>query len=68
MQVGTYRYKRMTSGLCNYPEKFQNTSDISLSGDRRKIFLEYLDEIIIFYPAMEEHCENLERVLEFLRA
>jgi recombinational DNA repair protein (RecF pathway) len=53
----------MPFGLRNAPETFQIFVDITLAGLTWKIFLVYLDDIIVFSKTKEEHIEHLDAVL-----
>lgn len=64
---GHFEFTRMPMGLRNSPSTFQKLMNTVLYelGDIKAIV--YLDDIIIFGSTIEEHNENLCRVLEAMR-
>ena len=64
---GMYKYNTMPFGLCNAGATFQRLMDVVLSGLHMDICLVYLDDIIVYSKAVEQHLERLETVLLRLR-
>lgn len=64
---GIFRWKVMPFGLCNAPATFQRLMDIVLSGVNFEICLVYLDDVIIFGSAVEEHLDRLRQLFQRLR-
>lgn len=54
----------MAFGLCNAPELFQKTMEMVLSGCKGVVV--FMDDIIVFGESLEEHDQNLRKVLEVL--
>lgn len=52
---GLYRFERMPFGLQNALSTFQRTIDVILFTVRRQFALVYLDDIMVFSKAPEEH-------------
>lgn len=65
---GQYSYKKMPFRLRNTPEIFQRVLEIILSRVRWKMFLVYLDDVILFSQTLESNCDILKKVLKFLRS
>ena len=66
--MGTHRYTRMPFGLRNAPATFQRALDIILSGVRWQTCLIYLDDVIVFSKSMEQHVQDVDKVLGLLGA
>ena len=56
----------MPFGLCNAASTFERIIEKALTGLQWKIAVLYLDDIVVFGKSLEQHFENLERVLERL--
>lgn len=67
VEGGHFEYVRMPFGLKNAPATFQRVMDSVLKGLVGKIYLVYLDDIIIFSPSLQEHISNLKTVFQRLR-
>lgn len=63
---GLYEYLRMPFGLKNAPATFQRVMDHVLRGLIGKCCLIYMDDIIVFSTSLQEHLENLEKILKAL--
>lgn len=66
VEQGHYEYVRMPFGLKGAPSTFQRVMDNILRDLIGKICFVYMDDIIIFSTSLQEHLENLERVLNKL--
>ena len=64
---GKYQFCRMPFGLRNGPAVFQRMMDKILHQDLDHCRV-YIDDIVVFSPSWEQHCQHLSRVLERLRA
>ena len=62
-----YEFNQLPFGLCNAPATFSRLMDRTLAGLAWNICLYYLDDIIVFSSAWEEHLERLRAVCERLR-
>lgn len=56
----TYYYRRMTSGLRNAPETFQNALIVILSRVGWKGCLIYLDDVMVFSVSDGKHLSDVE--------
>ena len=56
----------MPFGLRNAPSTFQRFVDITLAGLTWKVYLVYLDDIIVFSRSNEDHLAHLDTVLHRL--
>ena len=65
--TGLWEFTVMPFGLCGAPASFQLLMEIMLAGLNWETCLVYLDDIIIFSHAFEEHLSRLESVLSRLR-
>ena len=61
---GLFEFEKMPFGLCNAPATFQRLMETVLAGLVRKICYVYLDDILIVGRTLEEHLENIARVLD----
>jgi len=57
----------MPFGLCNAPATFQRLMEKVLKEYLSKIYLVYLDDIIVFGKSFEEMVENLNKVFKRIR-
>ncbi|KAI5735703.1 hypothetical protein M8J77_021620 [Diaphorina citri] len=64
---GHYEYLRMPMGLKNSPSTFQRVMDDVLRGLVNECCLVYLDDIIIFGSSLQQHLQNIRKVLTRLR-
>ena len=62
------RCRRMAQGLVNAPATFQKVMNIVLARLSFEICLSYLDDIIVWSRAMNEHRNNLQLVFDRLRS
>ena len=61
---GTFAYRRMPFGLINTEENFQRTMDIPFRGLSGRIFVFYLDDVMIFSKKREEHVFHLKQIFK----
>lgn len=66
VEHGLYEYLRMPFGLKNAPGTFQRVMDNVLREFVGKCCLIYMDDIIVFSTSLQEHLENLEKILRAL--
>ena len=64
---GLYEFRKMPFGLANAPATFQQLMENVLAGLARDGCLVYLDDILVIGKTLEEHNENLRKVLDRLR-
>ena len=64
---GLYEFQKMPFGLVNAPATFQRLMEIMLSGLARDGCHVYLDDVLVFGSTLEEHNQNLVRVLARIR-
>lgn len=64
---GLYRFQVMPFGLCMAPAAFQRVMDTVLAELEWQTCLIYLDEVVMFSGAFEEHLQRLTTVLEAIR-
>lgn len=62
----TYRFKRLPFGLSNAPDIFQEIMQTIVLADCPGV-INYLDDVLVHGSTLEEHNENLEKVLCRLR-
>ena len=62
-----FKFDQVPFGLCNAPATFSRLMDRVLAGLHWKTCLFYLDNIIVFSSAWEEHLAQLRQVFERLR-
>jgi hypothetical protein len=67
-KYGLFQHVRMAQGLCNAPATFQRVMHLVLRGLTWNRALVYLDDIIVLGRSFEESMENLEMVLQRIRA
>lgn len=67
VEHGHFEFLRMPMGLKNSPSTFQRVMDNVLRGLQNNICLVYLDDIIVYSTSLQEHMDNLEKVLQRLR-
>ena len=67
-KYGLFQHVRMAQGLCNAPATFQRVMHLVLRGLTWNKALVYLDDIIVLGKTFEESLENLELVLQRIRA
>ena len=58
---GTFMYEKMPFGLMNAGTTFQRAMDIAFVGEKEKIVVIYIDEIIVFSQSDEEHLKHLKQ-------
>ena len=64
---GLYEWKCMPFGLCNAPGTFQRLMTHVLGDLLRTCCMVYLDDIIVFSPSVDIHCQHLQQVFVRLR-
>lgn len=64
---GLYQFKVMVFGLKNAPVTFHHLMECVLRDLCGKICFVYLDDIIIYSPAMHTHFRDLQTILDHLR-
>ena len=64
---GLWQFVAMPFGLVNSPQTFERLVERVLAGLSWKIYLVYLDDIIVFSKIFDEHLVNLEKVFQSLR-
>ena len=67
-KYGLFQHVRMAQGLCNAPATFQRVMHLVLRGLTWNKALVYLDDIIVLGKSFSESLENLEVVLQRIRA
>ena len=65
--VGLYEMIKMPFGLCNAPFTYQCLMMSVLQGLIGRIFLAYLDDVIVFTKRRNEHANDLRAVLDRIR-
>ena len=60
---GHQEFRVLPFGLANTPASFQRLVDLVSSGLHWKHCLAYMDDVVVFAPAVEEHLRRLELVL-----
>lgn len=61
-RFGTFRFEVTSFGLMNFRSTTQRMTDHRLSGLR--LFLVYLDNVVVFSKNIDEHNENLKVILD----
>ena len=64
---GLFEFRKMPFGLVNAPATFQRLMEVVLAGLAREVCLVYLDDVLVMGKTLEEHNENLAKVLDRLR-
>lgn len=67
VENGHYEFTRMPMGLKNAPATFQRVMDHILRDFIGITCVIYLDDILIFSTSLQEHAENLEKILQTLQ-
>ncbi|KRY79979.1 Retrovirus-related Pol polyprotein from transposon 17.6 [Trichinella pseudospiralis] len=65
--MGLFQFRLMPFVPCNAPATFQRLIEKAMKGLTWKTCLVYLDDIIVFGKAEEEHLQRLDRVLSRLQ-
>ena len=65
--LGFFEYNKMPFGLTNSPSTYQRIMQDILGDLNMKIYLIYLDDLIIFSDSFEQHLERLDIVLTKLQ-
>jgi hypothetical protein len=66
-RAGSFRFRRMTMGLCNAGSTFSRIMQIAMQGLNFSICLCYLDDVIVFAKDVATHIERLRMVFQRLR-
>ncbi|PIK60423.1 hypothetical protein BSL78_02659, partial [Apostichopus japonicus] len=69
-EEGVYQFKRLPFGLKNASKYFQNLLDVvfqSLEGSTSNNYYPYIDDIVVHSSTIQEHFEDLHKVLECLK-
>ena len=64
---GLYEFRKMPFGLVNAPATFQRLMEVVLSDLVREACLIYLNDVLVMGKTLEEHNQNLRKVLEKFR-
>ena len=64
---GLYEFRKMPFGLANSPATFQRLMEIVLAGVARDACFVYIDDIVVFGKTLQDHNDNLVKVLDRLR-
>ena len=64
---GLYKWLRIQFGFSGAPSCFQTFMESTLSDLRDKIFIPYLDYVIVFSKSFIQHLQNARTVLQMLR-
>ena len=64
--LGLYKWKRLPMGLASAPGAFQYLMELVFAGLSYKVFLVYIDDVIVFGRNFEEHHKRLELVFQRL--
>lgn len=67
-RFGTFKYLVMPFGLCNGPASWQNYMNDLLFEYLDKFCSVYLDDILIYSDTLEEHIEQVRKVLKLLES
>lgn len=66
-RFGSFEYQVMPFGLCNAPATFQSLINTTFHDMVDQFVVAYLDDILIFSRTLEEHEDNVRKVLARLR-
>ena len=64
---GNYQFRVMPFGLCNAPGTFQREMNRIFFPLIGVCMLIYIDDLVIFSPSMEEHIQNLRKVITIIK-
>ena len=67
-RMGSFKFKRMTMGLCNAGSTFSRIMQLAMQGLNLQICICYLDDVIVFASSVTSHIQRLRAVFERLRA
>ncbi len=65
--MGHWQFKVMPVGLCNAPATFERLMEYVLAGLSWKVYLVYLDDIIVYGSSFSSQIMNLRQVFQRLR-
>ena len=63
---GLFQFVRMLFGLCNNPSTFSRVMQYILQGLNWKIYINYLDDIIVYSDTFDEHIRRLQTIFHRL--
>ena len=66
--VGLFEMRKMPFGLCNAPSTYKRLMTGVLQGLLGRIYLAYLDDVIVFSKRLRDHAADLGAVLERFRS
>ena len=66
--IGFFEYNKIAFGLTNAPATYQRLMQECLGDMNMRIYLIYLDDLIIFSRSYEEHFQRLDQVLTKLKS
>ena len=65
--MGLHEFNVMPFGLTNAPAAYQRAMDCVLAGLNGLMCMAYIDDVIVFSSSFQDHCRDLEAVLERIR-
>ena len=62
--IGLFQYTRMPMGLASAPATSQRLMQSTMSGFLFQFLLVYLDDLLVYSKAFDDHLEHLDRLLQ----